>query len=560
AMPGITYYYNLKAFDTAGNTSAYGATWVSCRAQIVGEVQLLVNSDFERDRDGDGVPDEWYVWDVSTTTEFGAYGINGGKGLRWVLPASTAEVIGEAYQIYYSGTITPRLAPAVNRWYNLSCYVYVSVAQSYWHLATGYTSGKVKMYCRLVKGNGAGPDTISQDYPMEIVETRPDGWVRLVTCHLLTSSDVSGYSYLGLAVGAYAQNLASAVTVQVDRVQLEIDGPTAWQPQLVSVAGASSLPYGLQIDAAGIKTADGTFWIGADGKGYSHLLPGGASLDLGSTTLPWRDVIASRDGRLGGGLYVGSTATDPATGYVFATNGVRTGGGLVVGTTTAKSASAGEIVMYSAATNSIYAYAGSYEYRIGFSSSGSIMTFGYGITACTYGFYNNTTIKQRLYDDGDVAIAGGLSVGLVGQTTAGDILYTSNLRPYRNSTAYTGYVVVPCSPALTHYDWDGDSKTVATHTIDTSATFGCPAGIAGVFVRLLAKWASAAGTGESVNVRAKGAGTGSALAVHGNEVGGTNSYGERTGFCPCDASGDIEVVVAGALSATVIVQIVGYIL
>lgn len=135
----------------------------------------------------------------------------------------------------------------------------------------------------------------------------------------------------------------------------------------------------------------------------------------------------------------------------------------------------------------------------------------------------------------------------------GNLQYTGDFKPYRNSTAYTGYVFVPLTTALTSTSYDGnDTVAVGTTNIDTSSVFSAPVGIKAALIQVSAAWASASASnylalrplGGSVNM--------SKLVAHDTLAQ------DMTVICPCDANGDIDVVVAGANATNVVIRIWGY--
>lgn len=113
---------------------------------------------------------------------------------------------------------------------------------------------------------------------------------------------------------------------------------------------------------------------------------------------------------------------------------------------------------------------------------------------------------------------------------------------------------VPLTTSLENAGWDGnDTKEVGVHSIDTSADFGAPAGIKAVWVRFRAKW-TVASEGSFMYLRPKGF-TLSSMAV----LTAHNTWlREWSGPVPCDANGDIEVVVSGATAQSVFLKIYGY--
>lgn len=138
--------------------------------------------------------------------------------------------------------------------------------------------------------------------------------------------------------------------------------------------------------------------------------------------------------------------------------------------------------------------------------------------------------------------------------TESDIEYNGNLISHKNATDYTGYIFVPLTTPLTSTSYDGgDTVAVGTTNIDTSSVFGAPAGIKGVMVQLSGVWSSA-NNGYTVSLRPKGGSTN--VMIIRAQVANINS--DMTGFCPCDANGDLDLVVAGADVTNVVIRIHGY--
>jgi hypothetical protein len=131
--------------------------------------------------------------------------------------------------------------------------------------------------------------------------------------------------------------------------------------------------------------------------------------------------------------------------------------------------------------------------------------------------------------------------------------YYGELRAYRNTTDYTGYIFVPLTTPLTSTSWNGDdTKTVGTITIDTSSVFGAPAGIKAALIFFRAKWTSAS-TSSFMYVRPIGATRYTDIIYADN-----TSYQTSNATVPCDENGDFEFVVGGANATEVICEIWGY--
>lgn len=128
----------------------------------------------------------------------------------------------------------------------------------------------------------------------------------------------------------------------------------------------------------------------------------------------------------------------------------------------------------------------------------------------------------------------------------------------RDSTDF-GRPVFLTTP-LTSTSWDGDSfSTTAKTKIDLSSVFGAPAGIKGIFVKLVARDSgSSAGycqLGLSPNS------TDSSMAIQCYLQGVANDvYVSANGIVPCNANGDIyyQIVASGAGTLDAFIEIWGY--
>src|SRR5574340_1088389 len=114
---------------------------------------------------------------------------------------------------------------------------------------------------------------------------------------------------------------------------------------------------------------------------------------------------------------------------------------------------------------------------------------------------------------------------------------------------------------LTSTSWDGETySTTAKTLIDLSATFGVPAGVRAVYVRLFAKDTASAGA-SGVYIALSGTSTVSlhALGLFCDRAV-NNALISVSGEVPCDANGDIyyQVGASGVNTMTVDLQIWGY--
>lgn len=112
------------------------------------------------------------------------------------------------------------------------------------------------------------------------------------------------------------------------------------------------------------------------------------------------------------------------------------------------------------------------------------------------------------------------------------------------------------NPAATSTSWDSDGKAVGTTSVDTSALFGLPAGVKSVNVRLGARWAVAAPGTSYAYCGPKGGAATCIKAV--NRAWAANVYDSADAWVPCDANGDIDVVVVGADTTGTYLEIAGY--
>jgi len=138
---------------------------------------------------------------------------------------------------------------------------------------------------------------------------------------------------------------------------------------------------------------------------------------------------------------------------------------------------------------------------------------------------------------------------------AGNIRYTGDLKPYRNSTAHTGYVFVPLTTMAQHASYDGDAINVGTYTLNLQdADWGLPAGIKAVAVRMSVKWGAAA-DGNYALLHPKGGSYGGVVC----RAHVANIYCDSSGIVPCDAAdGDIDLVIGGANATAVFIEVWGY--
>ena len=145
----------------------------------------------------------------------------------------------------------------------------------------------------------------------------------------------------------------------------------------------------------------------------------------------------------------------------------------------------------------------------------------------------------------------------------GSAIYAGNLKPYRNSTLYTGYVYVPLTTPLTSTSWDGDAySTQGTSTqIDLSAVFGLPANIKAVAMTVgIRDSGSAAATDIHF---ACGPSSTYWYALLADCAGLANdSFHNHSANVPCDANGDVwyRILASGVDTMDIWIRVWGYFL
>ena len=334
---GVTYYFNLKAFDLAGNVSDYGPVWAEAWAEPPGQMQLLVNSDFSRDKDGDGEPDQWSIVALPrTTVTYGDYGAHGGKGFEIHLEDG-AYTQAAFRQVYRSGYDYPLIPPLVGFTYVMTAYVKTTWPN--WTLQKDglLLDGYLLLRCSLLVSNGSAVEEVTADADGMIIEENAwsDGWYRIRFACTLTQEDLELVSPDATSVG-YEMRIGIGVPgewldVYFDRVQMETGSATPWQPSIVppgGTDGASS--FGLLMDTSGIKTEGGEFFLSSDGLLYSPLAlheltsaPSSPAADTEAQIFLWRSpthdyrylVIAHLDGATARYNYLRLDAASPSWEY-----------------------------------------------------------------------------------------------------------------------------------------------------------------------------------------------------------------------------------------------------
>ena len=161
----------------------------------------------------------------------------------------------------------------------------------------------------------------------------------------------------------------------------------------------------------------------------------------------------------------------------------------------------------------------------------------------------NQSTGKNIYTPNAVQAIAGFSAGAGVIPAGGSISYVGDLRPYRNSTAYTGYVFVPLISPLTSASWDGDAKSAGNQTIYLGSAFGVPSDARAIAVRLSVRDAN-------VGAHAALGPTLGAYAVLGR-VQVANQYVDISGITPCNATGDVNFFSSEAID-NVVIQIYGY--
>lgn len=157
--------------------------------------------------------------------------------------------------------------------------------------------------------------------------------------------------------------------------------------------------------------------------------------------------------------------------------------------------------------------------------------------------------------------AGGISTVSAVNPAAGDVVYSTNLRPYRSATQYTAYAYVPLTTSLTNASWLGNARsTTAATLIGLNSNFSVPTAArainATVFVRDSGSAARTTFTGVSLSPN-----TTITNGVQFSCEGETNDRWRRSSaLVNCDSSGQIYYTIAasGSLTCDVFIYITGY--
>lgn len=281
---GEVFYYNIKAFDFTGNVSGYGeVTWVEGTAVYTDGTNLIPNSDFERDWDGDSEADGW---DDYANAAWGSYGMSGGHGYRIDPPVPTT-IPTFGFLVWDPADNGYEIKAVEGQYLVVSVYLKPDSTMEFCHpdLASGTTC-----YPMIWFSNGSTPFggtifTFGGD-DFYGVEALADGWYRAWGRHKVTASDISSTPYVGVGVGMLVEG--SDRYCDVDRIQLELGyEPSQWKPDFVAVYDGSGM-VGLMMDAAGIVSD--SFMLDVNGLIASNLEPAASNTyDHGAADAKWRD-------------------------------------------------------------------------------------------------------------------------------------------------------------------------------------------------------------------------------------------------------------------------------
>jgi len=147
----------------------------------------------------------------------------------------------------------------------------------------------------------------------------------------------------------------------------------------------------------------------------------------------------------------------------------------------------------------------------------------------------------------------------------GEVMYTSNLRPYRSAvdSVLTAYAFVPLATPWTHTSWDGDAKSdVLTATLLDMSTFtGAPADtshIKAYLLRLVTRDSAPWGTA-NLHLSLGPSQSPFYQMVSCRPTGG-DIWAETTPTVPCDANGDLwyQIDASGTLTLDAYIIVWGY--
>jgi hypothetical protein len=165
--------------------------------------------------------------------------------------------------------------------------------------------------------------------------------------------------------------------------------------------------------------------------------------------------------------------------------------------------------------------------------------------------------------------AGWLEVGLEEAVAVNRLISFGNIT-YEGTILFRGAggdehlggIVVPCNPSLTSTSWDGDAKSTTAFTLlDMQTVFGLPPGIKGVFAVVSCRDSGSAAALDLNVTLAASATSKAGLMVR--PAGVTNdALVSGSGFCPCNADGDLyySLTASGAGTLDVWIEVTGYII
>jgi len=200
-----------------------------------------------------------------------------------------------------------------------------------------------------------------------------------------------------------------------------------------------------------------------------RMLRADGGLSAGSVTADSGCVYATSDGRFGGGIYVGDTGTDPATGDVVATADGRFGGGMCVGSYSNNPAT-GEIAFYNGSTR-MGEIAGTVDttwLRINNTTAKNIYTPRMLRADGGLSTGNVAAASGCVYATVDGCFGGGLYVGSTGTNPAtGTITATAEIVSNTTVKGTTGFLVPYTPQGVSRYALDaawGSGYDVANNT------------------------------------------------------------------------------------------------
>ena len=161
----------------------------------------------------------------------------------------------------------------------------------------------------------------------------------------------------------------------------------------------------------------------------------------------------------------------------------------------------------------------------------------------------NTSVTLTALNADTITSTGGVNVGTSGGAASGNLRYSGNLQPGRNSTYYTGYAFVPLGSALMNSGYDGDA-IAASAWLTLTSLFNVPAGAKAIAALVTAR-------DETVGVAfCLGPDSSNYMAVCAyTQV--ANYYANASGIVPCDANGNVYLYLGSEVD-NLYVRIWGY--